>query len=73
MPLNGRKPLTAIKAELARRGIKLKDLAQHELVDVNPDHLSAILCGRKSLTPRLAKAISRAIEELAPQPADEGV
>ena len=72
MPLNGRKPLSAIRAELARRGIKQKDLARHELVDLNPDHLSAILCGRRPLTPRLAKAIDRAIEELAPEPADEG-
>lgn len=66
MTNNGRKPVNQIKGELARRGILRKELARHPLVDLSDGHLSDILRGRKPLTPRMAEAIKRAIDELAP-------
>ena len=66
MGTNGRRPLYAIRGEMARRDIKVKELARHPLVDLSAGHLSDVLCGRKPLTRRMAEAIRRAIDELAP-------
>ena len=80
MPLNGRKPRNDLKAAFARRGLKQRGIAAK--VQISEGHLNDVLNGRRPLTHRLARDISRATgisltiikgeDELAPQPADEG-
>ena len=65
MTRNGQKPRNDLKAEITRRGLLYKQVAQHADVDVTQGHLSDILNGRKPLSRRLERGIRRAIEELS--------
>lgn len=81
MTVNGRRALYHIKAAFARRGLRQRGVAAK--VHISEGHLNDVLNGRRPLTHRLARDISRATgipltiikgeDELAPQAADEDV